>query len=65
MDRHSQRYFFGKGKYTVKPTAKTTVTVTISTARLKLRRYSGLDNFCRRVTGIVAVFYKRSYHRYK
>jgi hypothetical protein len=42
-----------------------TVTVTISTARLKLRRYSGLDNFCRRVTGIVAVFYKRSYHRYK
>ena len=55
MDRHSQRYFFGNGKYTVTPT----VTVIVSTGRLKLTRYRGRDSFWSRVTGIVTVFYKR------
>ena len=55
MDRHSKRYFFGNGKYTVTPT----VTAIVSTARLKITRYRGRDNFWSRVTGIVTVFYKR------
>ena len=41
MDRHSKRYFFGNGKYTVTPT----VTVTVSTVRLKLTRSKAVAIF--------------------